>query len=462
MPEIDTQNELGPAWLRADTPAPMSAGLVLAWSHREPQRVGEVGFVAGPTVLGRGDASGARVRFVRSRPGVEEDRGPLGSPSISRDQLELEPVGDGIRVRCVGRCPMRIDGAPCSEGVLEPGSTLELQNELVFVATHRVRDLAPIPDLPLHPFGQPDAYGIVGEGPAAWALRERVRFAASTDGHVLVLGQSGTGKELVARALHRASARADRPFVARNAATVPEGIVDAELFGHARNYPNSGMPEREGLIGEARHGTLFLDEIGSLRHDLQAHLLRVLDPDGEYTRLGESRPRRADLRVVAATNAAPEQLKPDFRARFRVLLRVPALEDRREDIPLIARHLLARASADPQLRGRFFDDRGEARVAPALVVALIRHGYELNVRELDALLWDAMGASGASYLGLPERLRADPEPGSDSPAPELDAATVLRVLERCDDNITEAAHQLGLPSRFALYRLLRKLGIQRS
>ena len=132
---------------------------------------------------------------------------------------------------------------------------------------------------------------------------------------MLVRGESGTGKELCAAAIHGLSARGARPLVARNAATFPAGLVDAELFGNAKNYPNPGTAERDGLIGEADGTTLFLDEIGELPAAPQAHLLRVLDRNGEYQRLGDSRPRCADLRVVAATDRAVSELKHDFAAR---------------------------------------------------------------------------------------------------------------------------------------------------
>src|SRR5581483_3361135 len=138
----------------------------------------------------------------------------------------------------------------------------------------------------------------------------------------------------VARAVHDSSTRADKPLVARNAATFPEGLVDAELFGHARNYPNAGMPERPGILGQAAGGTVFLDEISELPVALQTHLLRVLDR-GEYQRLGDSASRVADVRFIAATNR-PEGLRPDLAARFKLRIPLPTLAQRAEDIPLIA------------------------------------------------------------------------------------------------------------------------------
>jgi two-component system nitrogen regulation response regulator GlnG/two-component system response regulator HydG len=461
----DTLKSLGPDWLKADESDAVTPALAIAWSHREPHRLGEVAFLSEPATLGRGNGSTARVRFVRSRPGVERDCGPLQAPSISRDQLAIEPRGDDLFVRCIGRCPMRIDGTPCSEGLLTEGSVLELHNEFVFVTVRRRRALAPLAGVPLHDFGGPDAHGIVGESPAAWSLRERLAFASRADGHVLVHGASGTGKELAAGALHAGSPRHEGPFVARNAATIPESLADAELFGHARNYPNHGMPARDGLIGEAESGTLFLDEIGCLRTETQAHLLRVLDADGQYTRLGESRSRRADIRVVAATNASLDQLKHDFRARFRILVTLAGLEDRREDIPLLARHLLNGVAQDARMRERFFDDSGNARIAPAFVVRLLRHDWSLHIRELDALLWESMGLSGATFLDVPPSLAtpAGPSPETPrSPANAIDADAIRAMLERCDHNVAESARQLGLPSRYALYRLMRKHDIART
>ncbi len=130
--------------------------------------------------------------------------------------------------------------------------------------------------------------------------------------------------------------------------------MDAELFGHAKNYPNQGSPERRGLVGEADGGTLFLDEFAELPASLQAHLLRVLD-DGEYHRLGDARARRADLRLIAATNRPEQSLKHDVLARLKARIAVPDFDARREDIPLLVAHLLRRQAAGaPALLERFF------------------------------------------------------------------------------------------------------------
>jgi two-component system nitrogen regulation response regulator GlnG/two-component system response regulator HydG len=281
---------------------------------------------------------------------------------------------------------------------------------------------------------------------------------------VLVCGDSGTGKELCAAALHGLSARADRALMARNAATFPAGLVDAELFGNARNYPNPGTPERDGVIGEADGTTLFLDEIGELPSALQAHLLRVLDRGGEYQRLGEARIRRADLRVVAATNRAVADLKHDFAARFTLRVEVPALAERLADVPLLIRHLLVRAAAgNDEIRRRFCEVTApgvEPRVAPALVERLLRHGFPTNTRELAQLLWQALAESRGDTVELTDGVaRRLAETARVAAPDEIGRAQIEVALATAQGNVTRAARELGLKNRFVLYRLMKKLGV---
>jgi DNA-binding NtrC family response regulator len=290
-----------------------------------------------------------------------------------------------------------------------------------------------------------------------WRLRRELAFFAARPGHALLVGPSGSGKELCARALHGLSARKNRPFVARSAATLPQGIIDAELFGNLKNYPNPGMRERQGLVGAADEGTLFLDEIGELPEELQAHLLRLLD-SGEYHRLGEEHPRRADLRFVGATNREEESLKHDLAARLTLRIAVPGFDERRGDIPLLLRSMLRRlASTDAAVAARFFDG-DEARLDPFLVEALLRHSYLTHVRELELLLMLAMANSHDRSIRLgPEveaRLRL-PRPRRDPPGREEIEAALLRT----SNNMSRAWVELGLSSRDVLYRLIKKYGI---
>jgi hypothetical protein len=293
-------------WAPGDDRRAARLELVILWSLDEPHRVGESAAVDAKLVLGRGapEPWAPHARFRPWRPGTLPPATALTSPRISRAQLQLSPRGDhALRVENIGRNQLLVNGEERQSAEVEPGDTLTLRNALVLLVIRREADPPAIPS-PAFPFGQPDPWGMVGESAAAWQLRSELRFAAGHDHHVLLQGESGVGKEIAAAALHAMSKRGARALVSRNAATLPEGLVDAELFGTARNYPNVGAPERPGLIGEADGSTLFLDEIGELPAALQAHLLRVLDAGGAYQRLGDARPRRADLRVVAATPTA--------------------------------------------------------------------------------------------------------------------------------------------------------------
>lgn len=396
--------------------AAQTLALVVLWCRDEPARTGEALLIPPGSrwIFGRGGAEAGerRLGLVRQRPSGPEPTGPLLCPRISREQLELTAGASGLlTVTSTGRCPLLHEGSEVKHASPVPGDLLELKNELLFLCVRRpaemprLRGAAP---LPAAPFGEPDLSGILGESPAIWALRAHIAAVARLATHVLVLGPSGSGKELVARAIHRLSSRGRRPLVARNAATIPEGLADAELFGNLRNYPNPGMVDRPGLVGEADGSSLFLDELGELPTASQARLLRVLD-EGEYQRLGESTSRRTDLRLIAATNRPADSLKHDVLARFRARVHVPDLDERREDVPLLAAHLLRRhAASDPELGARFFPGGDTAlppRLSPALVGALARHGYTTHVRELDRLLLQAALESEGKYVDLTAGVR---------------------------------------------------------
>jgi DNA-binding NtrC family response regulator len=486
--------------LGASGGAPREVALVIAWCRDAPERSGEVTFFdAGPQILGRGgtpleEAERARVCFSRQRPDEMVRGRSLKSQRISREQLELEPVDEQrrLRVKSIGRCPLLVNGRAMSSAEVGPGDTLQLQNELVLLVAARPRGLLATSALeyPEFPFGAADPFGIVGESPAVWRLREALRLAASIGEHALVRGESGTGKELAVRAIHGLSARANRPLVARNAATVPEGLVDAELFGNIKNYPNPGMPERTGLIGEADGSTLFLDEIGELPQHVQAHLLRVLDAGGEYQRLGDAKARRANLRLIAATNRPLEALKHDLAARLTLRVELPSLAERREDIPLIVAHLCTEIAAqNSELARRFCEPapggRSVPRLDPNLVEALVRHDYTTHAREIRSLLWCALTESPGDRLELtpsvtralareshapPARLSPMPTvtieretgTGTEPPRALYETATRERIeasLAKHGGNVASAAQELGFRNRYVLYRLMKKLNL---
>jgi two-component system nitrogen regulation response regulator GlnG/two-component system response regulator HydG len=467
---------------RAALEMPLANVLAVAWSADQPSRAGEVAVLAEtgkPQVLGRdddGEGGEARVRFFRQRPGKLVPSLPLTASGLSRRQLVLRThEGGGLEVESVGQCPLFVNGARCDHADLVDGDVLYLRRQVVLLFLRRPALIPPSRHFPragYGDFGEADTLGMVGESPAMWRMREALAFTAEGDLHALVVGGSGTGKELAARAIHALSPRAARPFLARNAATLPPGLIDAELFGNMRNYPNPGMPERAGLIAEADGGTLFLDEIGELPVDLQSHLLRVVDADGEYQRLGESRPRRSSFRLIGATNRDPSSLKHDLLARLTATVSVPSLAERREDIPLLLRHLLLNAAArSPRLAGRFVkkdaEGRAWAQLEPSLVEHMLRTDWRTNTRGIDGLLWRAMSESEGDAVALPGDLRskatAATGEGADKPkepAAEPTTAEIKAQIELAGGNVTKAARALGLSSRFALYRLMKKLGME--
>jgi DNA-binding NtrC family response regulator len=474
MTQIPTQTG-EPVARGATTPVPEALALVIAWSPAEADRIGEIGVVpatrtADGFVLGRGAAQNdpPRLQFVRSRAGAVESRPDLGSPRISRVQLSIRADGlSSLAVNNLGRCALFYNGAPVESARVIPGDTLQIGQELLLLCTRRPAWLRPLAaEATNTPFGAADTHGIVGESPAAWELRRQIVFAALRESHVLIVGESGTGKELTARAIHALSARAAAPFHSRNAATFPEGLVDAELFGHARNYPNTGMPERQGLIGNAAGATLFLDELAELSPTLQTHLLRVLD-SGEYQRLGDGAIRVSDFRLIAATNA-PSRLREDLAARFKLSIEVPNLNARPEDVPLLIVHLLrGMAVANADIAARLFPDadlRREPRVAPEFVDVLLRRRYRTHVRELEQLLWRALSEGPEHVLDGTARpaSAAVPKPSTVSPRRnKLSASAIEAALVENDWNLERTWRALALSSRHALARLITKHGLRK-
>jgi DNA-binding NtrC family response regulator/tetratricopeptide (TPR) repeat protein len=304
---------------------------------------------------------------------------------------------------------------------------------------------------------------LLGESAPATILREAVLRAARAPFPVLIEGESGSGKELVARAIHRLGPRRDRRFCAINCAAISDELVEAELFGHARGSFTGASAERAGLFEEADGGTLFLDEIGELTPRAQAKLLRVLQ-DGEVRRVGENLPRRVDVRIVAATNrrleaeAAAGRFRADLRFRLDVIrVAVPPLRDRVADIPLLAAHFWQHACARVGSR---------ATLAPEALAALSRYDWPGNVRELqNAMAWMAVHAPRRGRVGadaLPSQLAAAAPlaTGSFEAAREdFERRFVRAALARTGGRRTQAAEVLGV-SRQGLAKMMRRLGIE--
>jgi DNA-binding NtrC family response regulator len=405
------------------------------------------------------------------------ERPPVATIKMSRRQLRVQPLGDGLRVSNEGKRALRHNDALVKECVARAGDTLLVDEVVLFLVESRPRALPP---LVYHPppnfgFGLPDAQGMVGESEAAWTLRERLAAVASADVHVLLFGETGVGKELAAQTIHALSRRRAGPLIDRNAATIPPGLIDAELFGHAQDYPERGMPARDGLIASADGGHLLLDEFGQFPRAHQARLLRVLDDGGRLQHLGETRSRRSNFRLIATTNDDPGDLKHDVLARFHLQVEVSGLDQRRSDIPLILRHQLAELAHQvaPLRRAAGSVDPAPPRLAPALVDLLVRHPPQDNARGLARLLRIALMASRGDILEPTRELCAALEQGSAragfaaadaapcataTPPSEPFDPTVEQItatLRATRGNASEAARRLGI-SRYRLYRLMRR------
>lgn len=443
--------------------------LALIWSLAEPERVGEVLCLLGgadvPCTIGRatepGEDGALPLTLQQLRPYSRVDTGPLRDARVSRWHLRVRSVGpDELLVERLSRGLLSINGHEVERALAGPGDVIEAVGRFALLVTCRPRSWPRVEAWSARfPFGAADADGLVGESPAAWELRRQVAALAPRDKHVLVHGPSGAGKELVVRALHAGSARADAALVARNAATIPDELIDAELFGNLPNYPNPGMPDRPGLLGEAHGGALLLDELGELPHTLQAHLLRVMD-SGEYQRLGESQRRVSDARIFGATNRDISELKHDLLARFIHQVGVPGLDERPEDVALLVPHTLEQISREhPDLRARLFvGDRPQ--LTAALVRALVQRSYTGHVRELVALLWRAITTSAGSAVELPPDIveqRPPPRPPESYAAPhELTREQIVAALADCGGVREQAWRALRLRSRDQLKRLLSK------
>ncbi len=302
-------------------------------------------------------------------------------------------------------------------------------------------------------------HGMIGESPAMQAVFRQIAKVAPTTASVLITGESGTGKELVARAIHEQSPRRDAPFVAVNCATIPEHLVESELFGHLKGAFTGADRDRRGLIQSAEGGTLFLDEIAELPASVQARLLRVLQ-DGELRPVGSEQVRRVDIRLVAATHRDLHRMveEGDFRGdlyfRLRVVeLHLPPLRERGGDITLLADHLLDKACRRLGRPPMAFTP--EAR-------ELIRtHPWPGNVRELEnAVERAAILADGdlvePGLLGLPTATQ--PSGGQDLSLEDYFRRFVLEHQDHLTE--TELARRLGI-SRKTLWQRRQKLGIPR-
>jgi DNA-binding NtrC family response regulator len=319
---------------------------------------------------------------------------------------------------------------------------------------------------------------LVGKSPAMSGVHRMIATVAPTESTVLILGETGTGKEVAARALWQQSRRSDKPFVPVNCGALSESLVESELFGHRRNAFTGADRDHKGLFEVANGGTLLLDELGELNKNIQVKLLRFLE-SGEIRRVGDTEPFRVDVRVLCATNRDLRQMiqQDEFREDlfFRINtfeIRLPPLRERRSDIPDLARHLLGRAARRPP-------EQVADLLSPEAVDMLLEHEWPGNVRELANVMEHAYIIAGGGRITpehlphtilnrapatLPLKPHASPVTGP-APAPartlsEIEMEHVLRVLEKHGGSKTAAAAELGISLK-TMYNKLNKLQEER-
>jgi PAS domain S-box-containing protein len=299
---------------------------------------------------------------------------------------------------------------------------------------------------------------IIGASAAMKAVTRKIGVVAPTDATVLILGETGTGKELVARAIHRMSARKDRPFVTLNCAAIPSGLLESELFGYEKGAFTGALSQKIGRFEMANQGTLFLDEVGDIPLDLQPKLLRALQ-EKSFERLGGTRTILINVRLVAATNRNLTQMMRDklFRSDLYYRLKVfpittPPLRDRPEDIPALVRHFMKKYAAK---MNRTIDS-----IPLETMEDLVRWSWPGNVRELENFIERSVILSpGSTLRGPVTELQADAATvGVDATLAHMERQHIVRIVKEAGGSISVAADRLGLP-RTTLIVMMKKLGI---
>ena len=315
--------------------------------------------------------------------------------------------------------------------------------------------------------------GIVGTTPVMLRLFELLKTVAATSSTVLVAGETGTGKELAARAIHDASPRRNQRFVAINCSAIPETLLEAELFGHVRGAFTGAVANRQGRVEQANRGTLFLDEVGTMSPALQAKLLRVLQAR-EFERVGDSQTIKVDVRVIAATNSDLKRMveggtfREDLFYRLNVIpVRIPPLRERRADIPLLAQHFLDRLAAEAA------PSRGRVTVGQDAQQALMAYGWPGNVRQLENTVERAFalspGRSQIVFADLPDEIRETRPPAAEEVVDipdggvdmerlvsDFERSLIRRALGRTGGNKRQAADLLHV-KRTTLVEKLKRL-----
>ena len=386
----------------------------------------------------------------------------LNEPESGLDVLkafkEANPEGEVVLISGFGTLETAVQAvrAGAFDYISKPFNIGEVR---AIVARALTRDRKPAPD---QTRAEVPPEGIVGRTAGMLAVYKQIAYASDSVAPVLIQGESGTGKELVARAIHAHGPRAGRPFVALNCGAITETLLESELFGHVRGAFTGAIADRKGVFEQAHGGTVFLDEIGDMPPAMQVKLLRVLQ-DGEVRPVGGNRAIHTDARVVAATNVdldravAEQRFRQDLYYRLSVIvIRIPPLRERREDIPLMIEQFVRNASART---GR------HVVISPEAVVALTSYRWPGNVRELENTIERLVVFSRGriELADLPDAVLAAPSLEErlfqDLPTlDELERRYLVHVLEAVGGNRSRAAEALGIDRR-TLYRMAERLGV---
>jgi len=379
---------------------------------------------------------------------------PLRDRTVSRFHCEVRIVGNAVRLVDSGSTNgTLVDGVRVRDAELTTGSKVRVGATVLTVSASGERALVDLS--PRHSFGE--VLGVSVEMRRLYAILEKI---APTDTTVLIQGETGCGKELVARAIHDASARSQQPFVVVDCGAIAENLIESELFGHVRGAFSGAVGDRRGLFEEADGGTLFLDEIGELPAALQPKLLRVLET-GDFERVGSSRTRHVNVRIVSATNSnlgeevAAGRFRQDLLFRLNTVeINLPPLRERREDIPALANHFLRQHAQRYRKNIAGFD--------AAALQALLDHPWPGNIRELDHAVERGVLMAQGEKIRLGELgLRIDRDATSrieDMSLEDVEGFLIKKAMARFDGNVSQAAKALGL-SRSALYRRLQRYGL---
>lgn len=323
-------------------------------------------------------------------------------------------------------------------------------------------NLSSEPDKPTADHSDFDRCGFIGKNPQIEELMKTVERIAPTNAPVLILGENGTGKELIANAIHRNSLRKDAPFVMVNLGGISTSLFESEMFGHSKGAFTGAVSERKGRFEMADKGTIFLDEIGDLSQDCQVKLLRVLQQH-TFERLGESRARKTDIRAICATNADLTRMvkehtfREDLFYRINLItLRIPPLRERRDDIPLLVRHFIESAASSHNIP--------QPEISSEAMDYLVRLPYPGNVRQLKNMVERAVlmcvgnRIEKSDFESFGEQQETLTASVAGATLEDLEKTAITEALQKYDGNLSKVATALGI-TRQSLYRKIEKHGL---